>query len=384
MKKRRFQIFQLLFLFCLMAFLVAGLVKSVFFPHELNKYENRPANKFHIPGVSTIVDGSFQKEAEAALADQVFFAETFKKKFNDFSSFLVHSVMNGIINCNPEMYINMGDSLRIYGSDHLVYTQQILGNLKDGIDERAAFINSLKDDNVYVYFVEGDSDINFITGNKNGAFEYLENALSIDPSHIARFEITSFGQFDPLFFKTDHHWNSDGSYKGYLEVCDLLGITQPVPKGDRYTVSDSFSGSKTRNSNTSNFSEPFCAYHFVFPEYQITVNGKPVDDYGCQNHPQDMADVSYGEYYGWDYACTVITGGNGNANILLIGDSLDNAIIKLLAASFNELHSIDLRYYPEEYGSFYLQRYIEENSIDKVLFIGSAVYFSSPEFMMEE
>ena len=70
-------------------------------------------------------------------------------------------------------------------------------------------------------------------------------------------------------------------------------------------------------------------------------------------------------------------------NVLIIGDSFDNAILQLLACNFNKTYSIDLRYYPQETGEvFSLSKYLDCHSIDKVLFIGSQTLFAGDDFLM--
>ena len=95
-------------------------------------------------------------------------------------------------------------------------------------------------------------------------------------------------------------------------------------------------------------------------------------------------DVSYGEFYGDDAGEIILdTGHVEKENILLIGESYDNAILKLLASHFNHTHSVDLRNYRALLGKdFQLSSYLEENHITKVLLIGNVDYFVMDEFRL--
>lgn len=127
------------------------------------------------------------------------------------------------------------------------------------------------------------------------------------------------------------------------------------------------------------------AYHFDFPEMTYVIDGEAADDYGNQNRPEDMSYASYGQYYGGDNGNIIINGGKADGEkILVIGESYDNAVLKLLAAHFAELHSVDLRYYSEKNGQFHLAEYLEKYSIDKLLLIGNIDYFIADDFLLEE
>ena len=70
-------------------------------------------------------------------------------------------------------------------------------------------------------------------------------------------------------------------------------------------------------------------------------------------------------------------------NILIIGESYDNAILKLLASQFNKTYSVDLRDFERDLGKpFSFDKYVRENEIDKVLFIGNYGFFVQDEFIV--
>ena len=49
--------------------LLLGLARTVFFPKEINYYENRYANRAALPTPGSYADGTFQDQLEAALGD---------------------------------------------------------------------------------------------------------------------------------------------------------------------------------------------------------------------------------------------------------------------------------------------------------------------------
>ena len=115
----------------------------------------------------------------------------------------------------------------------------------------------------------------------------------------------------------------------------------------------------------------------------VTVNGESVSDYGVQNSKLDAP--TYGSYYGSDSGEIIFdTEADEKDNILIIGESYDNAVLKLLATHFNRTHSIDLRNYEHFMGKkFNFNEYVEENGISKVLFIGNLDFYISSDFTVE-
>lgn len=66
--------------------------------------------------------------------------------------------------------------------------------------------------------------------------------------------------------------------------------------------------------------------------------------------------VTYSLYMGGDYANTVIdTGREELPSILIYGDSFTNAVECIAYLSFDEMHSLDLRYYKEMSLDEYIQ-----------------------------
>ena len=68
----------ILFICIITVVLLAGITRTVFFPKDINSYENRYSNKIIAPNQSSILDASFQNSVEDALSDQILGAQTLK------------------------------------------------------------------------------------------------------------------------------------------------------------------------------------------------------------------------------------------------------------------------------------------------------------------
>lgn len=285
--------------------LLLGLARTVFFPKEINYYENRYANRAALPTPGSYADGTFQDQLEAALGDQTPFAERFKARYNDLSSKLTKAL--------------------------------------------------------------------------------LKPVLDLPEDRMLEYEIPDFAAFSEYFYRTDHHWNYLGSYRAYRELLSFLGCTDAPLEPTATETLGEFSGSKAAGTGLDIFSEPFTVYRFAYPEMTVTRNGEPADDYGRQDAVPGELALSYGAFYGGDDGEIIFdTGRTDRENVLVIGESYDNAILKLLASHFGRTYSVDLRYYRNYLGSdFSLSDYLRRNSITKVLLIGNVDYYISPDFALE-
>lgn len=365
--------------------LLLGLVRTVLFPKEMNSYENRYANHVTAPTPESYADGSFQNSLEAALNDQTPFAQRFKKLYNVMSSKLTASLLKPVL--QKGRYYHLGDVLLF--SNYLTYPTRDLQTLRPVLEERAKNYNAAfaahPEAEFYVCYIEKDTDIDFETGTRIGADDLLFSRLNLPNERLMKYEIADFSAFSEYFYRTDHHWNYRGSYRAYCELLVFLGCTDAPLEPTATQTLGSFSGSKAAGTGLEGFSEPFTAYRFSFPPMNIRRNGEPAADYGMQASATDEIELSYGSFYGGDDGEIIFeTGRTDRENLLVIGESYDNAVLKLLASHFGKTFSVDLRYYRNYIGNdFSLGDYLRRNNITKVLLIGNVDYYILPDFALE-
>ncbi len=393
------KIINAVFIVLVMIFLSAGLVKTVFFPEDINGLENRKANKIPAFSVGAFLDSSYQTDVRDALSDQVFFSESMKRFYNSVDSLFVKLSVSTVASTEVfkeiPQYIAV-DNMNLYGEnyDHILYNPTVFEWVQKSLDTNISGFNdmlrSLKDADVYLYYVEKETDINFVTGEKSQIYEYLCENINLPQEKIARFEVSDFEEFSKCFYRTDHHWNEDGSYRGYLELLSFLGIRQEaVKQGEKVLLSRSFAGSKTQSPGVSSFREDFYAYKYDCPVMLTLENGISVEDYGKQNEyfegNEQLPPVTYGNFYGGDMGEIIFdTGDISKDSILILGESYDNAILKLLASHFHKTYSVDMRYYKAYMGEeFNITEYMKKHDIDKVLLIGNIDFFINEEFVPE-
>jgi len=386
MKKRARHVWVLL----IPAALLLCFGKALLRPKEMNTYENRYAYGWKAPTVQTVETGSFQSSVEDALADQVPLAQRMKALYNRVHTGFLQTMMQPVWNAHPDRYFQFC-GLQIFGGSYITYPTRTLSDITQALDEKADNLNAAMKAHpeleFFVYYIEKDTDIQFETGQKVGAGDYLLDRLSLEKDHAAIFTVDSFGDFARDFYRTDHHWNCDGSYRGYTQLADLLRLdTALKPTGEKSLVG-TFSGAKAAAVGARRvFAEEFYAYRYDFPAMTVTVDGIEAD-YGNQEAFLDGSQeaLDYGAFYGRDNAEVIFDTGKGSGeNLLVIGDSFDNAVLKLLAAGCDKTFAVDLRYYAATFKTpFDLGAYTQKNGIDRVLLMGNIDYYTMADFMLE-
>lgn len=382
------------FVLLVLAALAAGLIRTAFFPQPLNQYENRYAAQMPAPTAAGILDGSFQDGVDAALMDQIPLAQSMKRGYHQTKTRYLVGALDGVTQwagLDRDRYVSF-QGLCLYGDGYIVNWTRPLATNQEALDRKAAVLNqtfanhpSLR---FYTYYIEKDTDLNFQTGEKSGLSQAILSQLALPEARKGVYTIDSFEEFSTKFYRTDTHWNCVGSYEAYRQLVDLLGCQGAplVPAGDAVLVGEDFSGVKASTVGASGvLTESFYGYPYQFPAMTVTVNGAPAEDYGNQTaflEGTATLPLTYGNYYGGDNGETIFnTGTQGRGKLLVIGESYDNAVLKLLASHYDSLYSVDLRYYEHSMGQpFDLTSYTQANGITDVLLMGNIDYFIQDTF----
>ncbi len=360
---------------CLL-FLLAGLARTILSPDTEIAYENRPAKRMPPFSLADFLSGDFQAGFEDALADQLPEAIRMKKLYNIYDTALALPAVHAL----GQNGVYVGFRNICFFEDMLTVRPLTLSEKGPAYTRSAEIINAwagaASDVDFYVYYIEADRDLNLETGEKSGFFDRLAEVLTLPEDHVGRLRVDGFDDYHRLFLKTDHHWNAEGSYRGYLDICALLRI-EPLPLLDRYTVPACYRG--TRAAGVEGVpAEDFAVNLFDYPAMRVTIPVGELPDYGMQELfvGGELESVSYGLVFGVDCGELLLDTGRPGKNLLVMGDSYDNAIVKPLAASFSKTWCVDLRSYAGELGQcFDMASYLREKDIDLVLIVGGVDYF---------
>ncbi len=187
------------------------------------------------------------------------------------------------------------------------------------------------------------------------------------------------------FFRTDHHWNPSGAYRGYLDVMRLLSTRNPfigearVPFRSVTAPGLEFRGSVARTAALTEWAEPLDLLLLDEPGLKTATDGRPTDV--AEAHRAYLAAPKrslfashYGGYYGRDAALRSFqmpAGRKSAGNLLVFSDSYGDSMLNLVATHFGQTYHVDLRHWESTFGEpFDMEAFVAEHGITDVLVLG--------------
>ena len=373
---------------------------------EFSLIENRSLQKWPEFSLNAFAQGTYQEAIDSFLNDQLMYSEQIKavvKKVQRLPADCLiqfnESQNAEEPNSEPDVerpketfeYIAMGKGIYRYGdSGYLIYRpcETIdFTSYQRFADTMNPLIDQLNDIDFYAYFITTSSAIDFNDETPaDRYFPFVSQHLNV--KQIERFAVNDFDDYRKYFYKSDHHWNHVGSYMGYRNLLAMLKPeeTPMNPLGEICFDELDFQGSSARLTAYFDTHETFCAYQM--PEdsnITVMINGL-AGSYGQEqeyfNHEYDAEKGAshYGSFYGGDNGEVLFINPENEGNLLVLGNSFDNAVVKLLSHHYHEVRVIDWRYYEAETGQpFDLTETGRMMEADQVLFIGDNWFFKIDE-----
>ncbi len=173
---------------------------------------------------------------------------------------------------------------------------------------------------------------------------------------------------DYLYYKTDHHWTTQGAYLAYRQFCALRGLAPFDADAAQRVEVPGFYGthySATRRWNV----QPDTLWYYPLP-YQETVYEVTGE---AQFTPKSTGPLvaeeklagrdKYGAFLGGNNGYTTIEG-SGEGSILVVKDSYANCFVPFLTENYKKIGVVDFRGY--SYGPDSL---IRQEGYDEVLIL---------------
>lgn len=360
--------FSLVFVGLIILITVLNIIKP---SNQTSVAENRDLQQKPKISTSKISDGKFASDYSKYMSDQFIGRSKFIKLKSKFDLFLGKKEINGV-------YIAKND----YLMEGFKKADDNVTNMK--IDNINLFVRSNPKLKVSVMIAPNKVEIYKHLLPKNipvdSQVDYLNNLREkLDPKIKFIDLVDTFERnknSDELYFKTDHHWTTDGAYLAYVEFCKKQNL-EPVniKSFDKSLASDSFRGS-LYYKNGAQIGKPDSLYLY------LTQANKPVvvKYYDTKLKVPSLYDVD--KLDGRD-PYEVFTGGNHtqikirtnidtDRRLLLVKDSYANAMLPFLVDNFSEINVVDLRYFT---GS--MKDIIHNNDITDVLLLYNVNTFNS-------
>lgn len=211
------------------------------------------------------------------------------------------------------------------------------------------------------------SQIQAAVEQAGGVYLPLEDALSAHKDEY-------------IYYRTDHHWTTQGAYYAYSELCSALGL-EPFDRAAHTAVDvPDFYGTFYSRARTWNAQPDTLTYYDLdnpLTIYTVTGPGMPTEGQTTGLYDLDKLDV-YDKYAAFLHGNNGLSRveGDGEGRILVIKDSYANSFVPFLTANYAQIDVIDLRNY--NYG---LDTLIAENGYDQILVLYSFDSFKSDPYL---
>lgn len=354
----------LIITFC--AFLFIMFAVFLFIPKKTySSNEKRYLQQMPAFSWSSLKDGSFGKEFETFLSDQFPNRNLFVGLNAYYDLFSGRNGASGIY-CGKDGYLintptefdkeKLGRNVGKFNE----FAEAVDIPLQMMVVPTTGYIMDDKLPALHERYLDGDM-LKYI---KNGLSDKI-NFLDMTQDFISRKNDTQ------LFYKTDHHWTSDGAYSAYLAYCAAVGLT-PTPKSD-YKVEGypGFYGTTYSKSALWNKeSDIIELWKSTKPQditVEITDDGEEYEtsnDLFFTSHLEE--NDKYPVFLNGNHSLVKITNSavtNGK-KLLMIKDSFSHCLAPFLADNYSEIYLVDLRYYKLPVSDL-----VNEQEIDEALVI---------------
>lgn len=203
-----------------------------------------------------------------------------------------------------------------------------------------------------------------------------------------------------MFFMTDHHWNIQGAYEGYLGALALLEPAseprQAPLQGDFFRVDGVvFQGSRARAASISTINDELWDIDAPYPSFRIWVNDKAPDERFSLKEKYLRGEFDktpfinhYAAYFHSEYAKITYEreGVKNGKNLLLITDSNSDCMDKLLASHFDNTYLVNVAYWKKEFAEeFNVKKFAQGKAITHVLVLEGvyAILYNNGNIVIE-
>lgn len=328
---------------------------------EYSSNEKRVLSEFPAVTFDTVADGSFGSKFETYLSDHFPFRNFFVGLNAYYSQLLGNNGATGIYNAKDGYLISKPEA---FNPDRLTKN---LGYISDFAEKNALNAvllavpspgSMLEDKLPKVHEEYADSK----------AFALIEENLTDSVQFTDMRDIFASSD-EQIYYRTDHHITSAGSYLCYEALCNAL-LRTPVDRSAFHVeTSEGFYGTTYSRSGLW-LEKPDTVELWQDDSLDVTVW---VSEDGSENEPHDgifftdhlTEDDQYPVFLDGNHGYTHIHNKNADGGkLLIVKDSYAHCMTGFLASHYSDIYMIDLRYYKLE-----LSPLVAEKGIDTVLYI---------------
>lgn len=328
---------------------------------DYSSSEKRYLQEFPETSVENIASGEFGSEFESYFADH-FPSRNFWVGFNAYYNLEIgNNGASGVYKCDNGYLINKPVST----DNKVEKNTNAIVKFKDNVDVPitvmfAPSTGYIADDVLPTVHDEYNDDTYFESASKT----FENNGIAfVDLRETFK---EAYNNGSQLYYKTDHHWTTEGAYTAYAQLCKNLA-TEPVAKEslnvEKY---DDFYGT---TYSTSGFwlTDPDTVEVWNNPEntdnIKVTITeGTEVNEYDSMyfyDHIEE--DDKYPVFIDGNHALTEITNSEAEGGtIIVIKDSFSHCLAPFLAENYSKVILVDMRYYKQSVSDIVAQEKPEQ------------------------
>ncbi|WP_352417152.1 DHHW family protein [Clostridium tertium] len=324
---------------------------------NFSNFENRSLAQRPVFYFDDFLKGRFSKDYERYINDQFVFRDTWID-LKSRSEYLLGKIENNNI---------------IYGKDNFLfekYEKVDEENLAKNIDSVLGFIKKIPNNNVNFMIIPSSYTIykdylpygiNLVDQEFyiNNIYNYLSNYNNTKT--ISLIDIFKENNDKYIYYKTDHHWTSFGSYLAYSEFVKNNNLSLvDINNLNKHEVNN-FYGTYFSKSKNFNAESDLITYYDV-PNLSVSIDGVPVDN--INDNSKWSSSDKYSAFLRGNNGLTIIQNNDisNNNKILVLKDSFGNSFIQYLVNNYKEVYVIDLRGFIGSFNEFF-----KSNNFDDVL-----------------
>ncbi|WP_294403142.1 DHHW family protein [uncultured Clostridium sp.] len=337
--------------------------------------ENRNLKQKPEFSLAGIINGDFTKEYEEYISDQFISRDLWIKL-----------KANGELLCGK----NKINNVYVGNDDYLL--EDFKAESDEDIARKVNALNSFSDKNssLNISFMLVPTagkiyDENLpkysVVDDQKGFMEKIEDGLVDNIKFVDVYDDMMENKDDYIYYKTDHHWTSDGAYVAYKSMCEQLDM-EPSAKDEFKieTVSEDFYGSLYYKLGAGIGTKDKIKIYIPKEESEVLVNYTDKQIKSASLYKDEKLDSKdkYEVFMDGNHKLVNIkTKGDYNKKLLVVKDSYANSFIPFLTKHYGEIDVVDLRYYTDDLNSL-----IESDGITDVLFLYNVNTFNDDNSIM--
>ena len=178
-----------------------------------------------------------------------------------------------------------------------------------------------------------------------------------------------------LYYRTDHHWTTDGAFIAYGMLSDAMGLSSPVSFHSGTVTNDFFGSLSGKSGYQTKTADSIKVYLPDYPEelkdesyYTVTYADTLTKAASCYETDALLGDDPYQVFFGSNHPLiTIETSADTERKLLILKDSYANCLIPFLIPSYKNITVVDPRYYYDDIDALMIS-----GQFDEVLFLYNA------------